>query len=128
MTTLRQVYTVHPLDKAHRAPGHVESLTDAYRRGDDVPPVVAIRYQDGAIMALNGTHRIAALSDVFGDDANAAEYLEIYDGDSLYEIADGQQVDALDRIASGRFDPEHVRALLPLFEDEDAQHLAEQWD
>ncbi|HEU4544643.1 MAG TPA: hypothetical protein VFR23_26185 [Jiangellaceae bacterium] len=66
-TTLRGIQPPHH----SRHADYVARLADAYRRGDPVPPVVALRF-GSELRALCGSHRIAAMGARFSS-VQAAE-------------------------------------------------------
>jgi hypothetical protein len=69
----------------------LRALVEAYRRGDRVTPVVAIDF-DGDVRALSGSHRIAALLEVYDSDATVDGDLDgevlVLDGDALRRAID----------------------------------------
>lgn len=101
MKTLSQIIPPHaPMDAALLA-----SLTLAYECGILVPPIVVMEVA-GYLLALCGSHRIAAMRAVYYDDTaidDLVRYVLVVDGDDLYERCPDAR-EYLDRLRADRFD------------------------
>lgn len=111
---------------------HVAALEAAYRSGEVVPAVVAIHFGDNIAFALSGSHRLAALLSIYGEDADVLEDLDseisLYDGRVLWEEGDADQREALEQLQGGPHGDaaDVIRVLMPLFDDDDQNALKDQ--
>lgn len=59
----------------HQAYDATRKLESAYRQRVNVNPIVVIRADDGRLVALTGSHRIAAMRNVFGKKSIPSKYV-----------------------------------------------------
>lgn len=65
----------------------LESLVESYKNGEDVPPVVILNY-DGELKAINGSHRIEAMREAFGDELVPSKYAVVVDSEAAKAALD----------------------------------------
>jgi hypothetical protein len=110
----------------------LNELVAAYEADQEVSPPVVLDYGGEAAFALSGSHRLAAMREVFEDDATEllvdGGLLVWVDGEELYHAADEDQEDALDRLGSGRGDlGEIMLSVMPLLDESARRALEDQW-
>jgi hypothetical protein len=127
MTALSALVPPHAADD----PAKVAALVAAYRVDAEVTRPVAVDYGH-ALVALSGSHRIAALREVYEAETDAADLVLVLDAGDLYEAAEGDPdaIRTLDRLAAADVGDyaEAIRTLWPYLDDEARAALDDQRD
>jgi hypothetical protein len=117
MMTLSMVVEPHAAEDAAK----VEALVEAYTYEMTVPPIVVLILGD-APWALSGSHRLAAMRELYDGDSDLTRLEErglvlLVDGEPLYERGVNADRAVFDRILASRYSPaddlDTIRGLLP---------------
>lgn len=123
MITLDAIVAPHAVEQSPA----LRALVAAYDADVDVAPPVVVDFGHAAV-ALSGSHRLAAMREVYEGDADASALMLVVDAEALYDAVDDDGRATLDALAAGRVGDyaEAITALWPWLSEEARAALADQ--